>query len=117
NIDPCLRDRNDDVGKAEAKSLDEHYPLVRIGDHLSYEILTCHSEMHGADRQLAGNFGRGQIGDLDTVEASKGAAIIARTARLDERETGARKKRFGVLLQPSFGRNGEHQRRTHDAPP
>ncbi len=45
------------------------------------------------------------------------AAILARAARLDELEAGAREETFRILLQPAFRRHGEHERRAHDCVP
>ena len=73
--------------------------------------------MHGALRELRGDFGGREIGDLDAVEPGDGAAIVARAARLDQREAGAGEEGLGVLLQPALGRHGEDQRRAHAAPP
>ena len=58
-----------------------------------------------------------KVGDFDAVETGDRAAIVARAARLDELEPGAREERLGILLQPPFCRDGENERRAHDAPP
>ena len=117
HVDPGLRHRHHDIGKAEAEALDQHHFAVGVGDHLAHQILAGDAEMHGARRELRGDFGGREIGDLDAVEPGDGAAIVARPARLDQREAGAREEGFGVFLQPAFRRHGEHQRRAHAAPP
>ena len=83
HIDPGLRHGDNDVGKAEAEAFDEHDALVGIGDHFADEIFAGDAEMHGARRELRGDFGGRQIGDLDIVEAGDRAAIVARATRLD----------------------------------
>ena len=117
HVDPGLRHRHHDVGIAEAEALDQHHALVGVRHLLAHQVFAGDAEMDGALRELAGDFGGRQIRDLDAVEAGDGAAIVARAARLDQREPGAREESFGVFLQPALGRHGEHQRRTHDAPP
>ena len=52
--------------------------------------------------ELRGDFGGGEIGDLDAVEAGDGAAIIARAARLDEFEPGAREKASAFCCSRPF---------------
>ena len=89
--------------------------LFDVRDHLAHQILAGHAEVHGAGRELAGDFGRRQIGDFDAVKPGDGAAIVARAARLDQSEAGAREERFRVFLQAALGRNGEYQWRAHDA--
>ena len=116
HVDPGLRHRHHDIGKAKAEALDQHHFGVRIGDHLAHQVFTGDAKMHRALRQLAGDFGRRQIGDLDAVEPGDGAAIVACPARLDQRKAGAREEAFRVFLQPAFRRHGQHQR-GHDAPP
>ena len=83
---------------------------VRLRDHLAHQILAGDAEMHRALAELRGDFGGGQIGDLDAVEACDGAAIVAGAARLDEFEAGAGEEAFGVLLQPALRRHGENER-------
>ena len=117
HVDPGLRHRDHDIGEAEAEAFDQHHALVGVGDLLAHQVLAGDAEMHGAGRELRGDFGGRQIGDLDAVEAGDGAAIVARAARLDQIEPRAREEGFGVFLQPALGRHGEHQRRAHDAPP
>ena len=117
HVDPGLRHRDDDIGKAEAEPLDQHDASVGLRNHLAHQILAGDAEMHRALRELRGDFGGREISDLDAVEAGNGAAIIARAARLDQLEPGAREKAFRVFLQPAFRRNREDERRAHDAPP
>ena len=90
---------------------------VGIGDHLAHQVLAGDAKMHGAGGKLRRDLGSREIGDLDAVEPGDGAAIVARAARLDQRQAGAREEGFGVLLQPALGRHGQHQRRTHAPPP
>ena len=106
-----------DGGEAEAEAFDQHHLAVGVGDHLAHQVLAGDAKMHGAGRELRGDLGGRQIGDLDAVEPGDGAAIVARAARLDQVEAGAREEGFGVFLQPAFGRHGENQRRAHAAPP
>ncbi len=117
HVDPGLRHRHHDIGKAEAETFDQHHALVGIRDHFAHQILAGDAEMHGAGGELRRDFRRRQISDLDAVEAGDGAAIVARAARLDQRKPRAREEGFGVFLQPAFRRHGQHQRRSHDAPP
>ena len=58
-----------------------------------------------------------EISDLDAGQARDRAAIVARAARLDQRQAGAGEERLGVLLQPALGRHGDDERRAHAAPP
>src|SRR5262249_51493870 len=75
------------------------------------------AEMHRALRELLGDLRRRQIRDLDPGEAGDGAAIVARTARLDELQARACEEVFRVLLQAALGRHGDDEGRAHDAPP
>ena len=68
-------------------------------------------------RELRGDFRRREIGDLDAVKAGDGAAIVARAARLDEFEPGAREKGLGVFLQAAFRRHRKDEGGAHAAPP
>ncbi len=95
----------------------QHDAFVVLRDHLAHQILAGDAEMCGALRELGGDLGGRQIGDLDAVEAGNGAAVIARAAGLDEFEPGPGEKVFRILLQPAFGRHGEDEWRIHDAPP
>ena len=85
-------------------------------DHLAHEVFAGDAEMDGALRQLLGDFGGRQVGDLDAVDAVNSAAIVARAARLDEFQAGTRKKCFGALLQTALGRYSDDER-AHDASP
>ncbi len=117
HVDPRLRHRHDDIRKAKTEAFDQHDALVGVDDHFANQIFTGDAEVHGAGCELAGDFGGRQIGNLHAIETADRSAIVAGAARFDERETRARKKRFRVFLQAALGRNGEHQRRGHDAPP
>ena len=68
HVDPGLRHRDHDIGKAKAEALDQHHALVGVGDHLAHQILAGDAEMHGAGASCAGDLGGRQIGDLDAVE-------------------------------------------------
>src|SRR5581483_2204125 len=74
------------------------------------------AEMHRAARKLRGDLARRQIGDLDIVVAHHGAAIFTLPPGFRERETRAGEERFGVLLQPSLGGNGDDKGRAHRLP-
>ena len=73
--------------------------------------------MHGALRQQLGDLRRREIGHLDARQIGDGAAIVARAARLDELEPGAREERFGVLLQAALGRHGDDEGAAHVSAP
>ena len=117
HVDPGLRHGDDDIGETEAEPVDEHDLPVGVGDHLAHQILAGDAEMDGALRELRGDFRRRQIGDLDAVKSGDGAAVVARSARLDELKPGARKEGLGVLLQAAFRGDGEKKRGAHAAPP
>ena len=85
--------------------------LVGVGDHLAHQILAGDAEMHRALRQQVGDLGGREVGDLDAGKVGDGAAIVARAARLDQLEPGAREEGFGVFLQPALGRHGDDERR------
>ena len=85
HVDPGLRHRHHHVGEAEAEPFDQHHFAVGVRDHLAHQVFAGDAEMHGAGRELRGDFGGRQIGDLDAVEPGDGAAIVARAARLDQR--------------------------------
>src|SRR5262249_5091572 len=74
------------------------------------------AEVHRPRGELPRDLGGREICDLDVVEARDRAAIVARPARLDEREAGAREEAFRVLLQPALGRYRDDER-AHCAPP
>ena len=91
--------------------------LSASGNAFAQQIFAGDAEMHHAARQLRGDLARGEIGDLDIVEAGDGAAIVARAARLCQRQPGAREKRLGVFLQAALGGNGENEGGGHAALP
>src|SRR5262249_30295471 len=74
------------------------------------------AEMHRPLRQLVGDFGGRQIGDLDLIEPGDRAAVVARAARLDQREAGAGEERLRVLLQPPLRRHRDDEPGTHGLP-
>ena len=113
HVDPGLRHRDHDIGEAEAQPLDHHHALVHVGDHLAQQILAGDAEMDRALRQRAGDLAGREIGDLDAGQSGDRAAIVARAARLDQRQAGAGEERLGVLLQPALGRHGDDERRAH----
>ena len=117
DVDPGLRHRDHDIGAAEAEIVDQQHALVGIRNAFAQQILAGDAEMHHAARQLRSDFARGEIGDLDIVEAGNGAAIVARAARLRQREPCAREKRLGVFLQAALGGNGENEGGGHAALP
>src|SRR5262245_8318751 len=117
HIDPGLRYSDNDVGKTEAESLDEHDALVCVWDHLTDEIFAGDPEMDSPRRELSGDFRSRQVGDLDIIESSDSAPIIARPTRLDERQSRPHKEGLGIFLQAALGRNCDDQRAAHDAPP
>ena len=116
HVDPGLRHRHHHIGMAEAERVDEHDVPIGVRDHLAHEILAGDAEMHRALRQQLDDLGGREIGDLDARQVGDRAAIVARAARLDEFEAGAREERFRVLVQPALGRHGDDERRAHDAP-
>src|SRR5262249_5547899 len=83
---------------------------VRIGDPLAHQVLARDPDMGGAARELRYDLAGRYEQHLDPVEPAHAAAVVARTARLHQIETGAREEGRGVLLQPSLGGDGEHQR-------
>jgi len=86
---------------------------IDIGNHLAQQIFAGDAEMDGTLREQLGDLGGRKIGDFDARQVRDSAAIVARAARLDERETGTREERFGVFLQPSFGRHGDDEGGAH----
>ncbi len=117
HVDPGLRHGDGDIGEAEAELVDEHDLAIGVRNHFPHQILAGDAEMHGALGELRGDLGRGQISDFRAVEAGNGAAILARTAGLDEFKPRTCEKVFGVLLQASLGRYREDERRAHAGPP
>ena len=111
DVDPGLRHRDHDIGAAEAEIVDQQHALVGVRNAFAHQVFAGDAEMHHAARELRGDLARREIGDLDIVEARDGAAIVARAARLCQRKARAREERFGVFLQPAFGRNGENEGR------
>ena len=86
---------------------------ARRRDRLADQVLAGDAEMHRALRELRGDVGGREIGDLDARQAGDRAAIVARAARLHELQAGAREERLGVLLQPALRRHRENERRAH----
>ena len=97
HVDPGLRHRRDHVGMAEAEPVDEDDVPVRLGDHLAHQVFAGEAEMYGALRQQPDDLGGREVGHLDARQVRDGAAIVARTARLDELEPGAREEDLRVL--------------------
>ncbi len=95
---------------AEAEPFQQHHLAVGGGDHFPHQVLAGDAEMHRAGGERFGDFGGGEERHLDAVEPRQGAAIIARTARLDEVEAGAGEERLGILLQPAFRRHRKDER-------
>ena len=116
HVDPGLRHRHHHVGMAEAEPVDEDDVLVGVGDHLAHQVFAGEAEMHRALRQQLDDLGGREIGHLDAGKVGDGAAIVARAARLDELEPGAREEGFRVLLQPALGRHRDDERRAHVPP-
>ena len=116
HIDPGLRHRHHHVGAAEAELVEQHDARLRLRDQLADQILAGDAEVDRALRELRGDLGRGQVGDLDIVELGDRAAIVARAARLHQCQSGAREECLGVLLQAAFGRHRD-DKRAHEAPP
>ncbi len=118
HVDPGLRHGDHDIGVAKAESGHHDDALIGTRDHFPHQILAGDAEMHHALAELLGDFRGREVSDLDAVEALDGAAIVARAARLDQFEPGAREEGFSVLLQAAFRRHGKKERRVaHDAPP
>ena len=65
---------------------------VVLRDLFAHQVLAGDAEMHRPLRQLRGDLGGRQVGDLDVVEARDRAAIVARAARL-HRARGRRARR------------------------
>ena len=86
------------IGVAEAEAFDEHHAPLRVGYFLAHQIFAGDAEMHRALRQEIDNLSRREIRHLDAGEVGDGAAVVARPARLDELEPGARKESFRVRL-------------------
>jgi hypothetical protein len=99
HVDPGLRHRYGDIGKTEAELVDEDDFAIRVGDHLANQVFAGNAEMHGAERELGGDFRRREVGDFHAVKPRDSAAIVAGAARLDELKAGAGEKAFRVLLQ------------------
>ena len=117
HVDPGLRHRHHHIGEAEADAVQQHHALLRVGDHLAHQIFAGDAEMRRALCELRGDIRRGKIGDFHIVEAGDAAAVFPRAARLDEAETGAREKGFGVFLQAAFRRHRKDKRTAHAALP
>ena len=77
HVDPGLRHRDHHIGVAKAEPFDQHHAGIGIGDHFAHQVLAGDAEMHGAGRQLGGDFGGRQISHFHAVEPGDGAAIIA----------------------------------------
>ena len=108
HVDPGLRHRDHDIGEAEAEPFDQHDALVGVRRSVSRTRSSPVTPRCTAPcAKLRGDFGGREIGDLDAVEPGDRAAIVARAARLDQRQAGAREERLGVFLQPALGRHGE----------
>ena len=69
--------------------------------------------MHRALRQQVDDLGSREVRHLDAGKVGDRAAIVARPARLDQFEPGAREEDFRVLLQPALGGHGDDERRAH----
>ncbi|CEG09365.1 hypothetical protein BN961_02790 [Afipia felis] len=117
DIDPRLRHGDHHVGAAEAERLDQHHALVGVGDAFADQILAGNAEVDLSACKLGCDFARGEIGDLDLIEARDGATIVARAARLGERKTCASEERVGIFLKPALGGDGENERVAHAASP
>ena len=65
HVDPGLRHRDHDIGLAEAEPVDQHHALLGVGDRLADLVLAGDAEMHRPLRQLRGDVGGREIGDLD----------------------------------------------------
>ena len=94
HVDPGLRHRDRDIGMAEAEPADQHDARGEVVDHLAHQVLAGDAEMHGALRELLGDLGGREKRDLDVRKLGDGAAVVARAARLDERQAGAGEERL-----------------------
>jgi hypothetical protein len=117
HVDPGLRHRDHHIGVAEAELVEQHHARIDVRNGLADLVLAGDAEMHAALRQLRGDVGGREVGDLDAGHAGDRAAIFARAARLHQLEAGAREELLGIFLQPPLGRHREHERRAHDTLP
>ena len=109
HVDPCLRHGDHHIGKTEAEPVEQNDMLVRVRDLLAQEILAGHAEMHHALRQQVDDLGGRKIRHLDPGKIGDRPAIVARAARLDQLEAGAREEGLGVLLEPALGGHGDNE--------
>ena len=116
HVDPCLRHRDRHVGVAEAQAVDQDDVPFRVGYFLAHQVFAGDAEMHRALRQQIDDFGSREIRHLDAREIGDRAAVVARPARLDELEPGARKEGFRVRLQAPFRRHRDDEGRAHGLP-
>ena len=116
HIDPGLRYGDDNVGMSETQIVDEDDALIGVRNELVHEVASGEAEMRSTLRQSLHDLGSGEIGHADGGKIGDAAAIIARSARLDEGESRAREKALRVLLQPPFGRYGDDESFAHLSP-
>ncbi len=116
-IDPGLRYCDNNIGEAKAEPLDKHDVPVGFRNHLANEVFAGDAKMNGSRRELACDFGCGQVSDLDIVEPGDRATVVARPPRLDQRQPRAHEERLRILLQAALGRNGEDKRPAHGVSP
>ena len=110
HVDPGLRHGDDHIGEAEAERLDQHHAFIRLRDRLAHQILAGDPEMHRACRELLGDLLRREKRDFDAGQSGDRAAILARPARLRQREPGAGEEGLRILHQAALRRHGDDER-------
>ena len=116
HIDPGARNRDHDIGIAEAERGEQQELAVGVGDGLAQQVLAGDSEMRVAGSELRHDLGGRQEEDLDVIDALEGAAIVACSAFLAQPQAGAREEGIRPLLQASFRRDGDDELTAHGVP-
>jgi len=83
DIDPAIRDRDDDVGAAKAERRQELDRAVDVGERLADQVLPRNAEMHAPRFQLVHDLGgRGQhyLDAVKSVQRGTIAALVALVA-------------------------------------
>ena len=111
DIDPGLRNGDNDIGMAKAQRRHQLDGLVGLRDLLAHEVLARHAQMRRAGRQMRDDVGSRQEQDLDIVHAREPGAIIARASGLDHGQACALEEGGRIFLKPPLGWHGDDERR------
>ena len=115
NINPILRHRHHDIGKAEAHGADQMHAGFQLGRFFAQQVFAGDAQMDIARQHRSRDLAGRQQHDVNAGQAGKAGAIAARPCGLFDHQAGFGKPGIASLFEPPLGGNGDDKR--HHAPP